>query len=221
MRQIDVVAFDAYGTLFDVHSVVAAAEAAYPGHGTEISELWRNKQLQYTWLRSMMERYRPFSEVTRAALRFTLRDLDLPYEREISDRLMDAYLHLDPFPDTAKALPALRPRQLWIFSNGDPAMLEPLAANSGLDTLLDGLISVDDAAVFKPSPRCYALIPQRLGVPSDRILLVSSNSFDVAGAASFGLATAWIRRTHRTPEALDLPPDIEVDLLTDLPAALS
>lgn len=219
MRGIEAVVFDAYGTLFDVQSVVAATEAAFPGQGQAISELWRTKQLEYTWLRSLMERYTDFGSVTRAALRYALRALGLDPDPEIEDRLMEAYRYLDPFPDAVEALRALRgqcPRRLYIFSNGNPAMVEPLVANTGLDKLLDGVLSVDAAKVFKPSPRCYALVPERLGVPAERILFVSSNSFDVLGAKAFGFVVAWIRRSHRTLDELGVQPDLEVELLTEL-----
>ncbi|MGH8905177.1 MAG: haloacid dehalogenase type II [Egibacteraceae bacterium] len=220
MRQIEAIAFDAYGTLFDLRSLAAAAEAAYPGQGVAISRLWRAKQLEYTWLRSLMERYAPFSAVTRASLRYTLRVIGLARSQDVEDRLMQAYLRLDPFPDALAALPALRPRPLWIFSNGDPAMLEPLVGSSGLDRLLDGVISADAAGVYKPSPRCYQLVPDALRLPKQRILFVSSNSFDVAGAATYGFPTAWIRRSSRPLDPLDAKPDLQVELLTDLTVAL-
>jgi 2-haloacid dehalogenase len=224
MEQIEAIAFDAYGTLFDLAAVHKAAEAAFPGHGAAIGELWRAKQLEYTWLRSLMERYIPFSQVTRASLRYALRALGLsgagPSEPEVEDRLMQAYLRLDPFPDAVDALPALRPRRLWILSNGDPEMLEPLVARSGLSRMLDGILSADAARVYKPSPRCYQLVPDALGVPKERILFVSSNSFDVAGAAAYGFPTAWIRRSPRPRDELDAPYGLELALLTDLVPAL-
>jgi 2-haloacid dehalogenase len=216
MRNIEAIAFDAYGTLYDVHSVVAATEAAFGEAGSRLSDLWRAKQLEYTWLRSLMDRYEPFSTVTRNALRYAARALDLDLAPAVEDRLMGAYLDLDPFPDAVEALRALRPRRLWIFSNGDPLLLEPLVRNSGLDALLDGIISVDPARVFKPSPRAYARVPEALALPPDRILFVSSNPFDVAGATVFGFPTAWVRRSARAFDELGVTPALTVERLTDL-----
>lgn len=221
MRDISAIAFDAYGTLFDVHSVRTTAEAAFPGHGERISELWRAKQLEYTWLRSLMDRYEPFSSVTESALVFTLKMLGLEPAEDVVRRLLDAYLHLDVFAEVPEALAALRPRPLYIFSNGDAAMLDPLVRHCGLDALIDGVVSVDPARVYKPSPRSYSLVPEAVGVPTEQILFVSSNSFDVMGAKSFGFPVAWIQRTRRVLDELGFEPDVEVRLLTDLPRVLA
>jgi 2-haloacid dehalogenase len=199
---INAVVFDAYGTLYDIQSVAEITEDAFPGYGDIITQIWRIKQLEYTWLRSLMQRYRDFATVTRDSLTYTLRVLGLSHESETFERLMDKYLNLDLYPDAATALAALKPRKLAILSNGSPDMLNALVRNSGLDHLLDATISVDAKKIFKPSPEAYALIRDVLGTSPEEGLFVSSNPWDVAGAKAFGLNVAWIERV--TPEAMAL-----------------
>ena len=140
---IKAVVFDAYGTLYDIQSVAAVTEEAFPGYGEIITQIWRIKQLEYTWLRSLMRRYEDFSVVTRDSLAYTLRVLGLEHDRGAFERIMDKYLHLDLYPDALAALAAMRDRKLAILSNGSPAMLNALVHNSGLDRVLDATISVD------------------------------------------------------------------------------
>jgi 2-haloacid dehalogenase len=199
---IKAVVFDAYGTLYDIQSVADVTEQAFPGYGEIITQIWRIKQLEYTWLRSLMQRYQDFAAVTRDSLAYTLRVLGLAFEREAFERVIEKYLHLDLYPDAASALTALKPRQLAILSNGSPDMLNALVRNSGLAPLLDATISVDANRVFKPSPQAYALIGEVLGTRPDEVLFVSSNPWDVAGAKVYGLNVAWIERV--TPEAMAL-----------------
>jgi 2-haloacid dehalogenase len=194
------VVFDAYGTLYDIQSVAAVTEAAFPGHGDLITQIWRIKQLEYTWLRSLMRRYQDFAAVTRDSLAYTLRALGLGFDAATFDRIMDKYLHLDLYPDALASLGAMKDRKLAILSNGSPGMLEPLVKNSGLDRLLDATISVDAAKAFKPRPHAYALIETKLGIAPADVLFVSSNPWDVCGAKSFGLRVAWIERV--SPEAM-------------------
>ncbi len=196
------VVFDAYGTLFDIQSVAEITEDAYPGYGEIITQIWRIKQLEYSWLRSLMRRYQDFAAVTRESLRYTLRVLGLSYEDQVFERLMEKYLHLELYPDARAALAALKPRKLAILSNGSPDMLNALVGNAGLDRLLDATISVDAKKIFKPSPEAYALIGEVLGTRPDEVLFISSNPWDVAGAKAFGLNVAWIERV--TPEAMAL-----------------
>jgi 2-haloacid dehalogenase len=196
------VVFDAYGTLYDIQSVAEITEDAFPGYGEIITQIWRIKQLEYTWLRSLMRRYQDFSAVTRDSLAYTLRVLGLAYENETFERVIEKYLHLDLYPDAEAALEALRPRKLAILSNGSPEMLNALVRNSGLDHLLDATISVDAKKIFKPSPQAYELIGETLGTAPEEVLFVSSNPWDVAGAKAFGLNVAWIERV--TPEAMAL-----------------
>ncbi len=197
---IKAVVFDAYGTLYDVQSVAAVTDAAFPGYGELISQIWRLKQLEYTWLRSLMGRYEDFSVITRDSLSFTLKTLGLTFDAAIFERIMDKYVHLDLYPDAKQTLAALKGRKLAILSNGSTEMLNALVRNSGLDAILDATISIDSTRIFKPSPRTYELIEAHLGVRPQEVLFVSSNPFDACGAKSFGLNVAWIERV--TPEAM-------------------
>jgi 2-haloacid dehalogenase len=199
---IKAVVFDAYGTLYDIQSVAEITEQAFPGYGDMITQIWRIKQLEYSWLRSLMRRYQDFSTVTRDSLVYTLRVLGLTHDDAVFARILDKYLHLDLYPDARDALSALKGNKLAILSNGSPGMLNALVKNSGLDTVLDATISVDAKKVFKPSPEAYALIEQILGVAPREVLFVSSNPWDACGAKAFGLTVAWIERV--TPEALAL-----------------
>jgi 2-haloacid dehalogenase len=190
--------FDAYGTLYDVHSVHAKTEELCPGNGDLITQIWRLKQLEYTWLQTALQGYRDFDFITEASLVFALRAAGLEPTDSIIKPLLDKYLNLDPFPEAREALGALKRRggyQLAILSNGSAAMLSALVKNSGLDAFLDATISVDGARKFKPHPECYALVEETLGLKTDEVLFVSSNSFDVAGAKHFGFKVAWIRRS--------------------------
>jgi 2-haloacid dehalogenase len=199
---IKAVVFDAYGTLYDIQSVAAVTEQAFPGYGEIITQVWRIKQLEYTWLRSLMRRYEDFSVITRDSLSYTLRCLGLKHDPAVFERIMEKYLHLDLYPDALAALAALRGRKLAILSNGSTGTLTALVRNSGLDRVLDATISIDSQRIFKPSPDAYALIESRLGVPPAEVLFVSSNPWDACGAKAFGLNVAWIERV--TPEAMAL-----------------
>ena len=198
--RIKAVVFDAYGTLYDIQSVAAVTEQAFPGYGEIITQIWRIKQLEYTWLRSLMRRYEDFSAVTRESLAYTLKVLGLKNDADVFERIMEKYLHLDLYPDAAATLAAMPGRKLAILSNGSPAMLDALVRNSGLT--LDATISVDAQKIFKPSPDAYALIQSTLGVKPADVLFVSSNPWDACGAKAFGLKVAWIERV--TPEAMAL-----------------
>jgi 2-haloacid dehalogenase len=192
--------FDAYGTLFDTHSVAEATEAAFPGHGEYITQVWRQKQLEYSWLRTAMGRWQDFRTATRDSLLFTLAGLGLTADAALLERMVEAYDHLSPYPEAVGALRALRGYRLAILSNGSQPMLDALVEHSPLNGLLEAVISVDSRRVFKPHPAAYELIQERLGVAPQDVVFVSSNGFDVAGAASFGLRVARIERV--TPAAL-------------------
>ncbi|MCY4614954.1 MAG: haloacid dehalogenase type II, partial [Chloroflexi bacterium] len=198
---IEAFAFDAYGTLFDVFSVTALCEELFPGDGDALAQRWRAKQLQYSLLRSLMGRHRDFWLVTGDALVNAAAGLGLDLTPARRDRLMEAYLTLAAFPDVRPGLAALRDRgvKLAILSNGEPRMLEAAARSAGIDTLLDTIISVEEVKIFKVSPRVYNLGPERLGVDRSALGFVSSNAWDVAGAASAGLTTFWIQRTEGEP----------------------
>ncbi|MBW8906714.1 MAG: haloacid dehalogenase type II [Betaproteobacteria bacterium] len=210
--RVEALVFDAYGTLYDVHSVMRRCEACFPGKGAALSQLWRAKQLEYTWQRSLMQRYAPFSTVTREALRYSSAALGLPladHERS----LMDAYLHLAPFPEVPAALERLALKRA-ILSNGSPDMLEPLVRNSGLR--FDAVLSVDELRVYKPAPQVYELALRRLGVAKEAIGFVSSNCWDAAGAKSFGFTVFWINRANAPVDGLGVAPDRQIAHLGEL-----
>jgi 2-haloacid dehalogenase len=189
--------FDAYGTLYDVHSVYARTEELCPGKGDLITQIWRLKQLEYTWLQTSLQEYRDFEVITRASLIFALNAAGVEPRESITEPLFDKYLDLDPFPDAKAALDALKRRggyKLAILSNGSTNMLAALVKNSALDSFLDAAISVDGAGKFKPHSDCYALVEKTLGLKKDEVMFVSSNGFDVAGAKHFGFTVVWIRR---------------------------
>lgn len=199
---IKAVVFDAYGTLYDIQSVAAVTEQAFPGYGEIVTQIWRIKQLEYTWLRSLMGRYEDFSVITRESLAYTLKVLGLKNDPAAFERIIEKYLHLDLYPDATATLAAMRDQKLAILSNGSTGMLTTLVANSGLDRVLDATISIDARRIFKPSPDAYSLIEARLRIKPNEVLFVSSNPWDACGAKAFGLNVAWIERV--TPEAMAL-----------------
>jgi 2-haloacid dehalogenase len=208
--------FDAYGTLFDVHSVVEAGREV-THDPLSLSMMWRQKQLEYTWLRSLMGRYKDFWAVTESALRYAVRRLDLTVTEAQIGRLMDAYLTLACFPEVKGALARLHDRPCAILSNGAPAMLDAAVRSSGLGEALQHVLSVDAVKVFKPSPLVYALGPKAMGMAAGDLLFVSSNAWDVAGAKAFGYQVAWCNRSGAPAEELGFPADYVVTALDQLP----
>ncbi len=186
--------FDAYGTLFDVQSVADVVEAAFPGFGEFITQLWRQKQLEYSWLRSLGDCYADFAIVTRESLIFSLQTLGKTADDALLDTLADAYNYLRPYPDAEICLQELSHYRRAIFSNGSPAMLSTLIGNSSLAPHLERTISVDSKRVFKPDPRAYQLIEEQMGVRPDEVLFVSSNGFDICGAKQFGFNVVRVER---------------------------
>lgn len=213
--------FDAYGTLFDVHSISIVCESLFPGRGTDLSRLWRTKQLDYTWLRSLMGRYTDFETITRDALGIACRTLGLALTQSDAILLMEGYRQLRPFPEVKDALAALHGRKLAILSNGSPAMLNAVVKHAGMSTLLDAVISVDELRMFKPHPSVYGLATQYLGVNAREVGFVSSNFWDVSGASSFGFRTFWINRNDSQPDALGFEPIAVVQRLDELLPYLS
>ena len=213
--------FDAYGTLFDVHSVVALCEALWPGRGAQLSQLWRTKQLEYTWLRSLMGRYEDFARVTEAGLRYACAALQLPCDDAKCARLLQAYLNLATFPEVADTLRQLRGIKLAILSNGAPAMLRDVVSNSGLGGLIPDVLSVDELQIYKPAPQVYQLAVDRLGAPAQAIGFVSSNGWDAAGAKSFGFRTFWVNRAGAPRDGLGFAPDHELGSLAELPTLVA
>jgi len=207
MAQIKAYVFDAYGTLFDVHSVQYRCEEVFPGHGIQLTTLWRNKQLQYTWLRSLMGRYEDFWTITRDALEYACQTLGLDHRPEQIDPLMEAYLTLSPFPDSAEALDSLVGTPCAILSNGTPAMLRSVVKNAGWEGRFQHILSVDAVKVYKPHPSVYQLAASELGVKAQEIMFVSSNGWDAAGAKTFGFQVCWLHRTTEPVEVLGIQPD--------------
>jgi 2-haloacid dehalogenase len=197
--------FDAYGTLYDVHSVVARCESCWPGKGAELSQLWRAKQLEYTWQRSLMRRYVPFSTVTREALAYACAALGLELSVAQMEGLMGEYLRLATYPDVLSSLDKLRNRKRAILSNGSPDLLLPLVENCGLK--FDAVISVDELKIYKPAPQVYELAVQKLAVAKDKIGFVSSNCWDALGAKSYGFTVYWINRAGAPVDRLGFQPD--------------
>lgn len=220
-QPINALVFDAYGTLFDVHSVIALCDELFPGHGNALSQTWRTKQLEYTWLRALMRRYEDFRVVTESALKFACKALNLPWNQGISDRLMEAYLHLDPYPEVKEGLRALSGYKLAILSNGCPDMLDAVVKNTGLSGVFDRVISVDEIKIYKPDPRVYQMAPEKLGVEKNHVGFVSSNFWDGAGAAAFGMRTFWINRSNAHPDELGYTPGANLRKLTELPKILA
>jgi 2-haloacid dehalogenase len=206
---ISALVFDAYGTLFDVHSVTRLAESFFPGQGARLSAAWRTKQLEYTWLRSLMERYEDFNRVTRAALEWSVESLHIEASEEQLRGLMDEYGRLAAFPEVPAALDELsKTRPLAILSNGHPEMLEAVVEHNGMGfRFRGGVLSVHPAKVFKPHPKVYRLVEDRLGVPRGMIGFVSSNGWDAAGAKAFGFRTIWVNRGGAPVERLGVRPD--------------
>lgn len=215
---IRAVVFDAYGTLFDVHSVASLAEQLFPGKGDALSQLWRQKQLEYSWLRTMSGRYKPFWDVTRDALRFAASRLALRLAPGLEVRLMNQYASLSAFPENLEALRALKAvgLPLGILSNGNREMIEVSVRSAGMTGLFDHLLSSQDVETFKTSGPIYALAPSAFGCRAREILFVSSNCWDAIGARWYGYTSFWVNRAGAPLEQLDTEPDHTGSLLTDV-----
>lgn len=211
------IVFDAYGTLFDVHSAVMRHAGAIGAVAPAFSAHWRLKQLEYTWVLSLMGEYRAFWDLTGEALDHALAAFPT-VKPGLREALMQAYRSLSAYGEVELVLAALRASglRLAILSNGDTQMLADAVAAAGLARHFDAVISVDEARVFKTSPRTYALVQARLDVVPKETVFVSSNRWDVAGATRFGFATVWCNRTGQPDEYLDHPPHMTVSTLQDL-----
>jgi 2-haloacid dehalogenase len=215
-KGIKALVFDAYGTLFDVHSVIATCNQHFPEQGPALSKAWRAKQLEYTWLRSLMGRYEDFWQVTEAALVFACKTLNLACPPATRAELMEAYLHLDPYPEVLPSLKALSNYPLAILSNGSPRMLQAAVESAGLRGIFSHVLSVDTVKIYKPSPRVYELASQKMGVAASAIGFVSSNSWDVIGAKAAGLWTCWVNRLGSPEDELGFLADARANTLADL-----
>jgi 2-haloacid dehalogenase len=214
LKDTEICVFDAYGTLYDFNSAVARHRDAIGPNADALSEMWRTKQIQYTWLRNSMSTYAPFWQVTGEALDNCLATFGIA-DKAVREKLMGAYLALDPFPEVPAMLETLKRagKRLAILSNGNPAMLDPMVEASGLAGFFEAVISVDDAKIFKVDPRTYELVKKRTGVSSDKVCFLSSNCWDAHGAAQFGFRVLWVNRGG-LPED-NLPGKI-VDQIKDL-----
>ena len=221
--EVAALVFDAYGTLFDVHSVARRAESLFPGRGAALSAAWRAKQLEYSWLRTMMGRYEDFDRVTRASLEWALDSLGIEAEEPAQRAMIEEYRRLATFPEVPAALESLaRTRALAILSNGHPGMLEAVVDHNGLrERFRGGILSVHSARRFKPDPAVYRIAEEALGVPRGLVGFVSSNGWDAAGAKSFGFRAYWVNRGAAPVERLGVRPDAILKDLGALESALS
>jgi 2-haloacid dehalogenase len=210
MKNFRGIVFDLYGTLYDVHSVAGICEQAFPGKGVAISQLWRQKQLEYTWLRSLMERYVNFEMLTDDALQFTCAALGLTLEDDMARALGDLYLRLEPHPETSAALHRLKDAgiPLAIMSNGSHKSIAQVVNNSSMGWAFDELISVEDVQVFKPHPKVYELAERRMGHAREHILLVSANGWDASAASLFGFPVCWVNRQLGPFDVLGATPTV-------------
>ncbi|WP_339851592.1 haloacid dehalogenase type II [uncultured Nisaea sp.] len=218
--------FDAYGTLFDVHSAVAQCRGQFPdpeAQADRTSEIWRTRQLQYSWLRALQNRHVDFWQVTGDALDFALESvLGNLGPAGLRDALLNSYLTLDAYPEVLGVLKNLRDSGLKtaILSNGSPEMLERVCDKSGVGALMDAVLSVEEVGIYKPHPSVYQLAVDRLGVHADSISFQSSNAWDATAASAFGFRVAWINRFSQAPERLPGKPDAELRTLDELPPLL-
>ena len=218
LKHVSACVFDAYGTLFDISSVARGAQDALGDRWQALSDLWRTKQLQYTWLRGLAGQHADFWQVTGEALDFAMASLGLE-DPALHRRLMDLYLHISAYPEVPAMLARLKAKgmKLAILSNGTPAMLAAAASNAGIADRFDAILSVEQVGVFKPHPSVYQLAPTHLGLPKESICFLSSNSWDAWSAKAFGLRVLWCNRFGQVPERIPATPDGEVTDLSTLP----
>lgn len=203
LKGTEVCVFDAYGTLFDFNSAVARHRDAIGPAAEALSELWRQKQIQYTWLRNAMRAYEPFWNVTAEALDHCLAFHNIA-DLKLRTALLESYLALEPYPEVPAMVSDLTNRgmRMAILSNGNPQMLEPMVANSAIAGAFEAVLSVDEVGTFKPDPLVYALVEARCGVTADKVCFLSSNCWDAHGAAHFGFRTLWVNRAGLPDDVL-------------------
>ena len=222
LNGIEACVFDAYGTLFDFNTAAAGARDDLGADWQKLSELWRLKQLQYTWLRGLAGHHAEFWQVTGDALDFALAQLGIQ-RPGLRERLMQLYLQLGTFPEVPAMLSTLKRRgiRLAILSNGSPPMLAAVVRNSGLENVFDAVLSVEEVGVFKPHPSVYGLAAQRLNLAPERICFLSSNGWDAYSAKAFGFRVLWCNRYGQPPERIPATPDGEIRDLAALPELLA
>lgn len=216
VKKLNAFVFDAYGTVFDVHSVVSLADSFFPGKGVLLSQTWRAKQIEYMYLRTLMGRYVPHDQNTEAALVYSCKLLELDCDADRRAALMGEYLKLKPFPDVPGALEALSGYRRAILSVGTKPMIEAIVTNAGLSSQFDALLSVDTVKAYKPHPSVYQLVLDEMSLAKDEVGFVTSNFFDVAGAKSFGFKVFWINRGRLVPDELGFMPDHILNNLDEL-----
>jgi 2-haloacid dehalogenase len=221
LDKIELCVFDAYGTLYDFNSAVARHRPAIGAGADALTEMWRNKQIQYTWLRNSMGAYAPFWQVTGEALDHCLAAHGIA-AAEVREKLLSAYLALDPFPEVPATLGKLKQagKRLAILSNGNPEMLDPMVKASGLTDRFEAVLSVDAARVFKPDARVYRLVEARLGVRPEKVCFLSSNCWDAHGAAHFSFRTMWVNRASAPDDGLPGKIVAQIKDLSQLPSLL-
>lgn len=217
-KNIRACVFDAYGTLFDVHSAVGKHRPRMGDKADGLSVLWRTKQLEYTWLRSLMGEYVDFWQVTQDGLDYSMETLGID-DQSLRQDLLQAYLELETYPEVIPVLTQLREAgmQTAILTNGSPDMIEAAVNHSGIGELLDAVLSVEDVGIFKPDPRVYQHAVDRLGVAASSISFQSSNAWDAAGASNFGMTVVWVNRFGQRVERLPGRSDVELTNLSELP----
>ena len=221
IEDIGACVFDAYGTLFDVNAAAAQCRDALGGKADELSALWRTRQLEYTWLRSLMQEYVEFWQVTGDGLDYALAVLGIE-DDALRQRLMDIYMRLDAYPEVKDVLTALKVGGLKtaILSNGSPKMLSSAVENAGINEVLDDTFSVDSIGIYKPHPSVYQMGVDGLGVNAERICFMSSNAWDAAAAANFGFRVVWVNRFGQPQERIPGDPEQVIQTLEALPPLL-
>jgi len=206
-KSVEAIVFDAYGTIFDVHAAVMHHAGTLGALAQPVSDLWRAKQLEYTWIRTLSGRYASFWQLTEEALTYALQTL-APDHLALRNGLLEAYRDLDAYPDATDALAAIRATGLKtaILSNGDKSMLDRAVSSSGLSESFDSLISVEDIRTYKTSPSAYRLVEQQMGIKPEATAFVSSNRWDIAGASVAGFHCLWLNRSGRPDEYMDMAP---------------
>jgi len=221
LDNIEACGFDAYGTLFDVHSAAARLKDELGEKAEPLSEMWRQKQLQYAWLRSLMGQHKDFWQITGDALDYSMHAVGI-HNPSVRSKLMELYLKLDAYPDVAETLLKLKENNIKvaILSNGEPSMLISAAKSAGIYSLLDHIISVERVRIYKPHPSVYQLAVDDFKMPANQIAFQSSNGWDAYAAGAFGLAAVWVNRFSQSPELIPKTPLAEISSLADLPKLL-
>jgi 2-haloacid dehalogenase len=221
LQDIGACVFDAYGTLFDYASAAGHCKEALGPDWAAVADLWRRKQLEYTWLRSLMGRHNDFWHVTGDSLDYALATVKR-YDPSLRAMLMQQYLSLDPYPEAPETLRRLKDKGMKtaILSNGTPTMLTAAVNSAGLSAMIDAALSVEAVGVYKPHPSVYQVAVDKLGTPASRICFLSSNGWDAAGAAAFGFRAIWVNRAGAPPENLPATPERQITSLAQLPALL-